>query len=107
MDAARVEADVTGRYLMIPKQDSREGYRDMQAFIETLGDAPLGELLEVAIHGAGAFRRFRDVLRRYPAAQDDWFKFRDERERERLLDWLASEDIEPEFVQAESDEDSA
>jgi hypothetical protein len=76
-------------------------------FIETLGDAPLGELLEVAIHGAGAFRRFRDVLRRYPAAQDDWFKFRDERERERLLDWLASEDIEPEFVQAESDEDSA
>ena len=48
-------------------------------------DEHLRELLEVAIQGAGAFRRFKDVLFRYPSAQENWFKFRDERELQRML----------------------
>jgi hypothetical protein len=69
----------------------------MQEYIWSLEDEHLHELLEVAIQGSGAFRRFKDVLYRYPEAQDNWFKFRDEREQRRMLDWLASEGIEPEF----------
>ncbi len=97
MDAARVEWDDASRYRMIPKQDSREGYGDMQAYIWSLADNHLRELLEVSIRGSGAFRRFKDVLHRYPEAQEHWFKFRDARERQRLLDWFAVEGIEPEF----------
>jgi hypothetical protein len=97
LDAARVEADADNRYRMIPKQDSRDGYRDMQEYIWLLEDEHLRELLEVAIQGSGAFRRFKDVLYRYPEAQENWFKFRDAREKRRMLDWLASQDIEPEF----------
>jgi hypothetical protein len=37
------------------------------------------------------------MLYRYPEAQENWFKFRDEREQRRMVDWLASEGIEPEF----------
>lgn len=97
LDAARVEADTDNRYRMIPKQDSRDSYQDMQDYIWSLEDEQLRELLEVAIQGSGAFRRFRDVLYRYPEAQENWFKFRDEREKQRITDWLASQSIEPEF----------
>lgn len=98
MDVARIEWDTEGRYLLIPKQDSSEGYREMEDFIETVEDHHLRELLEVAIQGRGAFRRFKDVLYRYPDAEANWFRFRDAREQRRLLEWLASKDIEPDFV---------
>jgi hypothetical protein len=97
LDTAQVEGDADNRYRMIPKQDSREGYRDMQEYIWSLEDEHLRELLEVAIQGSGAFRRFKDVLYRYPEAETNWFKFRDEREQRRMVDWLESEGIEPEF----------
>ncbi len=97
LDAAKIEGDADNRYRMIPKQDSRDGYRDMQEYIWSLEDEHLRELLEVAIQGSGAFRRFKDALYRYPEAQENWFKFRDEREQRRMVDWLESEDIEPEF----------
>ncbi|MFC1960984.1 UPF0158 family protein [Chloroflexota bacterium] len=97
MDAARVEWDEVERYVEMPRQDSREGYRDMEAFIWSLDDEHLRELLEVAIQGAGAFRRFKDVLYRYPDVEKVWFAFRDEREQQRMVDWLASIDIEPQF----------
>ncbi|MBZ0304157.1 MAG: UPF0158 family protein [Anaerolineae bacterium] len=97
LDAARVEGDADNRYRMIPKQDSRDGYQDMQEYIWSLEDEHLRELLEVAIQGSGAFRRFKDVLSRYPETQENWFRFRDERENLRMRDWLASQGIEPEF----------
>jgi hypothetical protein len=50
---------------MIPKQDSRDGYQDMQEYIWSLEDEHLRELLEVAIQGSGAFRRFKDVLSKW------------------------------------------
>jgi hypothetical protein len=100
LDAARVEWDDNNRYLRIPKQDSRDGYQDMQGYIWSLEDDRLRELLEVAIQGSGAFRGFKDVLYRYPEAQEaqeSWFKFLHAREQRRMVDWLASEDIEPGF----------
>ncbi|MCK6580507.1 MAG: UPF0158 family protein [Anaerolineae bacterium] len=95
--AVRIEWDDAKRYRPIPKQDSQQGYRDMQEFIWSLEDDHLRELLEIAIQGSGAFRRFKDALYRYPEAQAEWFKFRDERQHQRMLEWFAHEDIEPEF----------
>jgi hypothetical protein len=96
-DAARVETDAINRYRMIPKQSSHEGYHEMQEYIQTLEEGHLSELLEVAIQGSGAFRRFKNVLYNYSEAQDNWFKFCDVREQQRILDWLASENIQPDF----------
>lgn len=97
LDAAKIEGDTDNRYRMIPKQDSRDGYRDMQEYIWSLDDKQLRELLEIAIQDSGAFRRFKDVLYRYPEDEENWFSFRDEREHQRMVDWLESERIEPEF----------
>lgn len=97
LDTARVEGDTDNRYRMIPKQDSHDGYRDMQEYIWALENEQLRELLEVAIQGSGAFRCFKDVLYRSPEAQENWFRFRDGREKGRMTDWLASQGVEPEF----------
>ena len=74
----RIEED-SERYERIPKAESHEGYRDMENFIATVDNERLAELLEVAINGKGAFRRFKDVLLNYPEERERWFKFKDER----------------------------
>jgi hypothetical protein len=92
---AVVEAAPAGRYLEVPRPDARAGYRDMEAFIATVADARVQEVLEVAIQGKGAFRRFKDVLGRYPAEQARWFAFRATRLEARARAWLAEEGLEP------------
>jgi hypothetical protein len=82
-----------GRYELIPKAESYGGYRDMQAFIATVEDDHLSELLEVAINGKGAFRRFKDVLLNYPEERERWFQFKDDRMKERALEWLDDIDV--------------
>jgi hypothetical protein len=76
------------RYERIPRAESHEGYEDMEDFIATIKDEHLAELLEVAINGRGAFRRFKDVLLRYPEERERWFQFKDERIEERARGWL-------------------
>lgn len=80
--------DNPDRYEQVPSVDSRKGYEDMEDFIATVEDEHLTELLEVAIDGRGAFRRFKDVLLNYPEERERWFQFKDERMRERALEWL-------------------
>jgi hypothetical protein len=96
-DAAQRAAEVRenpDRYEVIPRADSREGYRDMQVFIDSVSDERIAELLDVAIQGSGAFRRFKDVLARFPAERERYFQFRDDRVRARIRDWLHSLDID-------------
>lgn len=85
--SARIEEDYR-RYELIPKVESYEGYDDMEDFIATVKDEHLAELLEVAIDGKGAFRRFKDVLANYPEENERWFCFKDERMEQRALEWL-------------------
>ena len=69
--------------------DSRDGYRDMVDFIDTVADARLGERLHDAIHGRGAFRRFADTLRRSSEEEmGRWFEWSGERKRGRARAWL-------------------
>ena len=81
------------RYEPVPMAESHEGYRDMQDFIATVENQRLAKLLEVAINGKGAFRRFKDVLLNYPEDRERWFKFRDDRVEERALEWLDGIDV--------------
>lgn len=94
-DAHRVEAGYGERFARVPNTESHEAYGDMEEFIETVSDGRLQELLEVAINGKGAFRRFKDVLARHPGQEERWFRFSDERERQRIVEWLDEEGIEP------------
>jgi hypothetical protein len=83
------------RYERIPKAEPHEGYEDMEDFIATVEDEHLAELLEVSVDGKGAFRRFKDVLTRYPEERERWFRFKDERMEQRASEWLDDVGISP------------
>lgn len=89
------EADDPERWLNVPVLGSRAGYRDMELFIEGLGDRVLAGRLRVAISGRGAFRRFKDVLSRDERSWLGYHRFCDERQRGRARAWLAEEGYRP------------
>jgi hypothetical protein len=84
-------SDDPDRYLWIHGIGSRSGYRDMEDFIETLGDSGKADRLTIAIEGRGAFRRFKNVLDRWPEDFTRWHAFSDDRQRGRAREWLTSE----------------
>ncbi len=83
------------KYLKIDPVSSREQYRWMERFIDSLDeDRELQTKLTVAIDGKGAFRRFKDVLMSYPVQRERWFTFRSERLAANMKAWLTAHDIE-------------
>jgi len=91
----QVERGYGTRYICIEPGDPHSDYHDMEVFIASVKDARLQDRLWRAISGRGAFRYFTDVLDDFPRERERWFAFKDEQARQRLLDWLAEENIEP------------
>jgi hypothetical protein len=87
--------DDEGRWLYVDQQGSHDGYRDMERFIATVTDPEIADRLEIAINGKGAFRRFKDVLSRWPEEFGRYVMLRDERQRGRARAWLAAEGYRP------------
>lgn len=69
--------------------------RRVAEFADSIRDPRLRELLDVALGGRGAFRRFKDVLAGYPRERERRFRFRDARVREAMREWLDDHAIEP------------
>ena len=90
----RIERGLGTTVIEIPPEDSREGYRDMEAFIEALGDSSLKLRLSDALAGGRPFCRFKDIIAFYPNDEKRWYAFREERLYQRVLDWLEEEGIE-------------
>ncbi len=84
------EDDDPDRWLVVECRGSRDGYRDMETFIATLTDPEAADRLRIAISGPGAFRRFKEVLDRWPDQIRPWRTFADERRRGRARAWLAA-----------------
>jgi len=72
---------------------SREAYDDLADFTERVRDRRARDLLERAIAGRGAFRRFKDTLFDFPELREAWFAFHDARMERRALAWLADEGV--------------
>lgn len=85
----------TDRYILIEPLESREQYAIMEDFVETLPDGAAKNELQRAMHGHGAFRRFKDTLYAYPTEQQRWYAFKDAAMQVRMNEWLADNDIEP------------
>lgn len=82
------------RYLELPKKMTAESYDHMRRFIYTLEDERMIARLEDAIAGKGAFRRFKDTIRRTEAVEQAWHAFKNQREEEWMLEWLEESGIE-------------
>jgi hypothetical protein len=77
------------------RDGARDAYRDMERFIGTIADRDRTDRLEIAIEGKGAFRRFRDVLARWPDELERWYVFSEERQRGRARAWFARRRLLP------------
>ena len=89
---SRIAGDT--EYLRVDPVSSREQYRWMERFIETVEAGEFRTKLMQAIDGKGAFRRFKDVLMNFPVERERWFTFRSERLRTCMESWLSAHGIE-------------
>lgn len=90
--------DVDGpEWIYLDPPESRTGWRDMEAFAETVLDPRLRDLLLRAIAGRGAFRRFTDVLHQEAdePTRARWFLQRDDALLGRARQLLAGHGIRP------------
>ncbi len=83
------------RWLHVECVGSHDGYSDMELFIATVEDPAVAERLQIAIRGKGAFRRFKDVLSRWPEELQRYFSFTNERQLGRARAWLAAAGYRP------------
>jgi len=65
----------------------------MREFAESVEPQQFSDDLQRAIHGSGAFRYFKDTLRRY-RRERDWFDFKAEALRDIAIDWCEEHGIE-------------
>ena len=90
-----IDFEDPSRWLCVPGEGSRASYRDMVAFIGTVSNARLSEALERAIHGKGAFHRFRATLERSQRELTRWHRYSDDAQLGRARMWLAEQGYRP------------
>ena len=82
------------QFILIEPVPSREQYRMMEKFIETVVHEGLKTQLKDSIVGKGAFRRFKDAVGRHVEERKRWFAFRDVLLHRFIFDWLKQHRIE-------------
>lgn len=92
-DARRIASGIHVRYFLVPHKSSRDGFAEMEAFIDTVKDRHLRAALLAALKGEGPFRRFREILVSYPPDEERWLGLRDRRIRDEIASWLEKNDL--------------
>jgi hypothetical protein len=83
------------RYVAMPQASANYATREMEEFIATVQDREMAERLARALNDRTPFRRFHDVVSETPGERERWEAYREQRARQRVLDWLAGQGIEP------------
>jgi hypothetical protein len=81
------------RFAKLPTKYDVNEWEIVREFAESAEPERLSEELQDAIHGARAFRCFKDTLRRY-RREKDWYAYRDESLRQIAIDWCEENGIE-------------
>jgi Uncharacterised protein family (UPF0158) len=110
--ALDVGDDGPARMMPIAPLSVSLGYGDMEDFVACVRDIRARDLLERAIVGRGAFRRFKDTLFDFPELRRAWFAFHDARGERRAIEWLVERglvdaDAADEAMNSRSDPDPA
>lgn len=90
----KVEEGFGEIYFKVPQTDSREGFLDMEEFVETVySDKIKSQLYDALSRNKGVFRRFKDVLMEYPDIREQYYQYKYEKNKARVIDWLHSENF--------------
>lgn len=80
------------QYIELPSKFDIHEYRIMQRFSQEHEDVAISNQLCQAISGRGAFRYFKDTLRRLGIA-DDWYRYRNDAFKRIAIEWCEDNDI--------------
>ena len=94
-DAEAEDGPTDDRWLRFDSLGSRPGFRDMEAFLDTVTDERLAARLDRALGGRGAFRRFKDELADVLDELARFYRYTDDRRRGRARQWLAESGLRP------------
>jgi Uncharacterised protein family (UPF0158) len=81
------------RMVLVSPLPAAVAYGDMEDFIARVREPRTRGLLERAIAGRGAFRRFKDALLDHPELRQAWFRFHDARSERRAIEWLLEREL--------------
>lgn len=84
--AKQIVSTNSDRFQRLPSKFEVHEWAIMQDFSRSVESDIIREDLLHAIHGAGAFRNFKDTLRRH-GIESAWFAFRTDALRQIALDW--------------------
>lgn len=80
------------QYKKLPDKSEINEYSIMEAFSYSHPSESISERLSDAIHGKGAFRRFKDMLDRFDIT-DEWYAFREKALIRTAQEWCKSHEI--------------
>lgn len=84
--ADMIEEGWCTRFFALPSQFDIHEYSIMEDFVWELPQGHVQDSLENAIRGKGAFRRFKDGIRRFGIEQQ-WYHFQEEAYRKLAIEW--------------------
>ncbi len=92
VDLAKKALGDEKRFIAIDSLSSSEFFNFMIDFKNAVHNIKIRKMLEIALRGKGASRRFKDILG--PANLERWYKFKDEKLWEFTEDWLSGVPVE-------------
>ena len=79
-------------FIPLPGKFEIHEWSIMERFARSLPDAAVRDELDAAVHGRGAFRRFKDAVHRLGIA-DEWYRFREAALEEIAIGFLEANGI--------------
>ncbi|MDI6885407.1 MAG: UPF0158 family protein [archaeon] len=78
--------DNEDNYIRLPSKYDINEYEIMENFCLSISDQRISDELYYSIKGRGAFRRFKEMIKRF-GIEDDWYQYRDEAIKQIAVDW--------------------
>jgi hypothetical protein len=82
----------SGDFIALPSKFDIHEWSIMDRFARSLTDTAMSDQLAAALHGRGAFRQFKDAVRRLGIA-DEWYRSRETALEEIAIDFLEAHGI--------------
>ena len=86
------EVLVSEDFIPLPSKFEIHEWSIMERFARSLTNVAVSDELDTALHGRGAFRRFKDAVRRLGIA-DEWYRFREAALEEIAIEFLEEHGI--------------
>jgi hypothetical protein len=86
------------RFIFINPIDSRESFKIMEDFAETILNDLIKNTLRSALSERKPFRNFKDELGHLPEIQKEWYKYHEIEMQKIAYEWLRDNDITAELI---------